>query len=119
VLVCYPRDAILVHLPMAGRRAVGRQQLRFRLSCRMAVDDVVLGPRTTGANTSRTTMPAATNMTNLFIAPSVRCGPEGRLMTRRIWARGGCPDMKRFRPRQSAEEKIWRVILEVRIALSA
>ena len=43
-------------------------------------------------------MPAATNMTNLFIAPSVRCGPEGRLTMRRIWARGGCPDMKRFRP---------------------
>ena len=41
---CYPRDAIPVHLPMAGRGAVGRQQLRFRLSCRVAIDNVVLGP---------------------------------------------------------------------------
>ena len=31
--------------PMASRGAVGRQQLRFRLGCRVAIDDVVLGVR--------------------------------------------------------------------------
>lgn len=98
VLVCNPRDAIPVHLPMAGRGAVGRQQLRFRPSCRVAIDDVILSPDD-GRNTSRTTMPAATRTRNLLIALLRSRGPEGRLMTRRIWALGGRPDMKRFRGR--------------------
>jgi len=36
------REAIPVGLPAASRRAVGREELRVSLGCRMAVDGVVL-----------------------------------------------------------------------------
>ena len=43
VLIGDAREAESVDLPTASRGAVGRQELRFSLGCRMAVDDVVLG----------------------------------------------------------------------------
>ena len=43
VLIGDAREAVSVDLPTASRGTVGRQELRFTLGCRMAIDDVVLG----------------------------------------------------------------------------
>ena len=115
MLVCYPRDAVPVHLPMAGRGAVGRQQLRFRPSCRVAIDDVVLCPDD-GREYVQDHHAGGEQHDKSIHSP-----------LRSLWPRRAVDDatdmgargLSRYEAIQTSPiggGEIWRVILEVRIA---